>query len=110
VLSQILPAKASAAVFCPDTQGASRGLAIATETCEMLFLAKGAEEGPRQGAIRQLAGTVGSRAAQVPSKHRIAFYLSFLRWCSSLIHRFTKWPCQVWPLLYSRRWWIPVTS
>jgi hypothetical protein len=75
VLSQVLPAKASAAVFCPDTQGASRGLAIATETCEMLFLARGAEEGSRQGAIRQLAGTVGSRAAQVPSKHRTAFCL-----------------------------------
>jgi hypothetical protein len=111
VLSQVLPAKASAAVFCPDTQGASRGLAIATETCEMLFLAKGAEEGSRQGAIRQLAGTVGARTAQVPSIHRIAFWLSFFYAGDQLLfHRFTRWLCRAWPLLYSRRWWIPVTS
>jgi hypothetical protein len=90
VLSQVLPAKASAAVFCPDTQGASRGLAIATETCEMLFLAKGGEEGSRQGAIRQLAGTVGSRAAQVPSIHRIAFWLSFFTLVTNFVSQIYK--------------------
>jgi hypothetical protein len=110
VLSQVLPAKASAAVFCPDTQGASRGLAIAMETCEMLFLAKGGEEASRQGAIRQLAGTVGSRAAQVLSKHRMALCLSFLPCSATLFHRFTRWPCRAWPLLYSRTWRILVTS
>jgi len=72
--SHTLPAKASSLVFCPATssstssstastesgEGTGRGIAVATESCEMLFLTVG-------GANGRVAGTKG-RAAQVAAK------------------------------------------
>jgi len=65
VVSHPLPARASAMVYTPDNEASRRGLAVATETCEMLYLSVSAGAQTDNGEIRQLAGTVGSKSATV---------------------------------------------
>eukprot|EP00598_Pedospumella_elongata_P003987 CAMPEP_0184981850 /NCGR_PEP_ID=MMETSP1098-20130426/11438_1 /TAXON_ID=89044 /ORGANISM="Spumella elongata, Strain CCAP 955/1" /LENGTH=1398 /DNA_ID=CAMNT_0027505457 /DNA_START=27 /DNA_END=4223 /DNA_ORIENTATION=+ len=73
-----LPAKASSLVFCPtnstndanDGEGSGRGIAVATESCEMLFLTVGAKNNTnavmgKTGKVKQLAAKVGEQAATV---------------------------------------------
>ena len=61
LLSQTIPAKVSALVHCADTaEDCSRGLAIATDTCEMLYWSLGSS-----ASMHQLAGRVGTQAATV---------------------------------------------
>jgi hypothetical protein len=74
LLSRALPTKASSLVFCSESregekksEGTGRGLAIATESCEMLFLTTGGDNAQNNGTIRQLAGTVGEQSATVSS-------------------------------------------
>lgn len=74
-----LPAKASSLVFCPATsstsataqgsEGTSRGIAVATESCEMLFLSLGGSGGSAgkvvKGRAAQVAARVGEQTATV---------------------------------------------
>eukprot|EP01032_Pedospumella_encystans_P007994 gene7994-9529_t len=73
-----LPAKASSLVFCPtnstndanEGEGSGRGIAVATESCEMLFLTVGAKNNTnavmgKAGKAKQLAAKVGEQAATV---------------------------------------------
>eukprot|EP01032_Pedospumella_encystans_P012327 gene12327-14270_t len=73
-----LPAKASSLVFCPtnstndanEGEGSGRGIAVATESCEMLFLTVGAKNNTnavmgKAGKVKQLAAKVGEQAATV---------------------------------------------
>ena len=80
VVSHPLPARASAMVYTPDNEASRRGLAVATETCEMLYLSVSAGAQTDNGEIRQLAGTVGSKSATVrqPSSIYILFLMKFL--------------------------------
>jgi hypothetical protein len=77
LLSRALPTKASSIVFCSESgagdkksEGTGRGLAIATESCEMLFLATGGDKTQHSGPIRQLAGSVGEQSATVSALMR----------------------------------------
>ena len=81
-----LPAKASSLVFCPtnstndanEAEGSGRGIAVATESCEMLFLTVGAKNNAnavmgKAGKVKQLAAKVGEQAATVSAQQ--CFYL-----------------------------------